>query len=98
MISVYRKKPEFRRLYSDSDDSRFESWQGKISLYSPRCPGGLWAPSSLLDSGYRGCFPAVKRRTHEVDHECPPSDEVMNEWNYTSNPCMPFFGVEKGNF
>jgi hypothetical protein len=48
------------------------------------CPDRLWHAPSLLFSGYRTCFPEIKRPGREVEHPPPCSVEVKNEWSYTS--------------
>lgn len=30
----------------------------------------------------------VKQSGHKVNHSCPPSAQVKNEWSYTSTPCI----------
>jgi hypothetical protein len=37
--------------------------------------------------------PWVKRPVHEADHPSPFSDEVKNEWSYTSTPPIRLHGV-----
>jgi len=32
--------------------------------------------------------PGVKQRRREADHSLPSSDEVKNEWSYTSTPLI----------
>lgn len=50
----------------------------------------------------RGYFTGVNWTEREVDHLTPSSDEVMNEWSYTStSPIQPFVRVvdrEKSTF
>jgi hypothetical protein len=43
--------------------------------------------------GIRGYFPGVKRPECEADHSPPSSDEVKNEWSYTSNLQIRLQGV-----
>jgi hypothetical protein len=33
-----------------------------------------------------------------VDHSPPPSDEIKNEWSYTSTPPTFLHGIDRGNF
>jgi hypothetical protein len=40
---------------------------------------------------YLGYFTSVKWREREVDHLTPSSDEVVNEWSYTSTSPIPLF-------
>jgi hypothetical protein len=49
LIYIY---PSTFGLWAKLRGSRFDSWQGKKSLYSQH-PIGLWGPSSLLQIGYR---------------------------------------------
>jgi len=37
----------------------------------------------------------VKWPGHEVDHSCPPSAEVRNEWSYTSTPAIYLHGADR---
>jgi hypothetical protein len=54
---------------------------------SPPRPERLWGPLSLLFNAYRLFFsPGVKRPGREADHSPPSSDEVKNEWSYTTPP------------
>ena len=46
----------------------------------------LWAPASLLFSGYLDSFPGVKQPGRDAEHSLPPSAEVKNERSYTSTP------------
>lgn len=36
--------------------------------------------------GSKDTFPVVKCPECKVDHSPPSSDEVFNEWNYTTTP------------
>jgi hypothetical protein len=56
-------------------------------FFSRPCADRLWAPPSLLPSGYGVLFPCgVKRPGREVDHS-PPSSDDLNAWSYT--PTLP---------
>jgi len=48
--------------------------------------------------GYRESFPGGKAAGHEVDHLTPSTDEVKNEWNYTSSPPVCLHVVDRNNF
>ena len=50
--------------------------------FSAACPHWLWAPPSLLHSGYRG-------RGNKAEHLPSSRAEVMNQWSYTSIPHTP---------
>jgi len=50
-------------------------------------PDCLWDLPSLLFSGYRVCFPEVKRPDREFDDDSFPSmAEVKNEWSSSPTP------------
>ena len=66
--------------------------RGKTFLSSPKV-----LPSPPFD-GYRGSFVGVKRPGFEGSHSPQSSDEIKNEWIYTSTPSVCFHGVESENF
>jgi hypothetical protein len=45
-------------------------------------PSVYWLPAYVS--------PVVKRRGREAEHVPPSSDEVKNEWDYTSSPPFVF--------
>jgi len=47
-------------------------------------PEQPWNPASLLLNGHRVSFPGLTCPVLEVDHLRPSSNEVKNEWIYTS--------------
>jgi hypothetical protein len=53
---------------------------------------------SLPFDGYRGPFTGVKRSVFEGRHSPQSSDEIKNEWIYTSTPPICFHGVDRENF
>jgi hypothetical protein len=58
---------------------------------SPRRPGRLCGPPTLLSNGYLGLFPrGVKRQGRKADHSPPVSVEVKKTWIYTSTPPYVF--------
>ena len=42
-------------------------------------------------------FSCLKRSLRKVDHSTPSSDEVKNEWRYTSIPPICIYGADKNN-
>jgi hypothetical protein len=64
---------------------------GSRIFSSPRRPGRLWSPSSLLSNEYRGLFPRVlKWPGREAAHSPPASTQVKKMWIYTSTPPYVF--------
>jgi hypothetical protein len=53
--------------------------QERNFLSLPPHPDWPWGPANLLSNGYRAKWPAC-----EADYSPPSSDEVKNEWSYTS--------------
>ena len=68
---------------------------GQIFLTPPDRP---WGPPSFLFSWYQRSFPGFKRSGSDVVYWRPSSDEVENEWSYTSTPPMCLHGVGRDNF
>jgi hypothetical protein len=66
--------------YSDglrAGRSRFDSWKGKIFLFTLQRPNRLLAPTSLQPNGYRLAFSqGVKHMGREADHSLSSSAEV----------------------
>ena len=59
----------------------------EIFLSSKKHPDCFWDLPNLLISGYRGCFPEVKRPEREADDDSPPSmAEVKNEGSSSQTP------------
>jgi hypothetical protein len=49
-----------------------------------------WDPSIPLFILLPSFFPGVKRLRREIDHSPPASEELKNEWRYTSSPVYTF--------
>jgi len=47
---------------------------------------------------YRASFTVVKQSGHEADHLSPCTDEVKNEWIYTSVSLIGSPSVDRDNF
>jgi hypothetical protein len=45
------------------------------------------------NSGFWGCFLGVRWPEREVDHSCPFSAELKNEWSYTYTATSPYVSV-----
>jgi hypothetical protein len=76
-------------------------WGGgecKRLFCSPKRPEELWGPSNPLFSGYRGCFPRIKRPEIEINRPPPSCGTVKNEWSYTSAPPTCFRDVDRDEF
>jgi hypothetical protein len=56
----------------------------RIPPVGTRNPTGSEAHSASSLVGNGGSAPGIKRPRREVDHCTPSSDEVKNEWRYTS--------------
>ena len=69
----------------------------EIFLFS-KSPDLLWAPPSILLTGYRNSFPGIKRPGREVNHSPPSSFAVTNGWNRASVPQLCVHAVERDNF
>jgi len=52
----------------------------------------------LLLSGFRGSFPGLKWPKREVDHPPLLSDDVRNEWIYTSAPPICLHGTNRDHY
>ena len=63
-------------------DSRFAS--------SPKRPYRLWGPHTNQLNLYPGSFRVLKQSERDGDRSPPSSDEVKNEWSYTSSSPIIF--------
>jgi hypothetical protein len=77
----------FRSLYGGLG---FESRRGQETLSRP-APG----PTLTIPNWNWLSFPEVKRPGREVNPSQPYSDEVKNEWSYTSTPPICLNRVER---
>lgn len=76
-------------------------WGGRHGVQIPRGKrflSFLKGPPSLLFSVLWGFFSGVKRPESEADHSPLSSDEVKNEWNYTSIPPLGPHDVYRNSF
>jgi hypothetical protein len=48
--------------------------------------------------GYQGTFLGVKGPERELHHSHPCTDEVKNEWSYTSTPPVRLHGVDRDKY
>jgi hypothetical protein len=78
--------------------SGLESWQGQQIFLFHTTSIPVLGPTSLIFSGYRGSFLAVKRSRREFDHSSPSGTEVKNEWRCNCSLPIYFHGLDKDNF
>jgi hypothetical protein len=57
-----------------------------------------WGRNSLLFSGCRRSFLAVKRLGTQVNHSYPSSAEIRNGWSYACTPPTRLHGMDMENF
>ena len=72
--------------------------RGKRFSLLQKHPDRLWGPSSLLCNGYRGSSQGIKQPGREFDNSPPSSDEVKNEWSYTSAPIVWLHWMDRDSF
>jgi len=71
---------------------------GRGGFFSSKRPDRFWSPTVFLFSWYRVSFWGVKRSERGVDHSCPSSAEVKNEWSYTSTSPTCLHGLDREKF
>ena len=71
--------------------------KGKRCFSSPKVHTGPGSHPFSYSVG-TGVFPGVKRSGREVDHSCPFSAVVKNEWSCTSTPPLCRRGVTGTTF
>jgi len=64
---------------------------------NPKRSNRLWAPPSLLFSGYYCHFIGIKWPGRDVNHSPTSCAEIKNEWSYTSTPIY-IQGVDREKF
>jgi hypothetical protein len=65
--------------------------KSKWFFSSPNHPDWLWSLPSIL------FFPGDKALWHDVDHSPLSSDEVKNDWSFTSTPPICLHGMDEDN-
>jgi hypothetical protein len=66
---------------------------GSSMFTSPYRPDGLWDPSNLLYSRYRGPFREVKWPGLDTNLSPPTATEITKTWIYTSAPPYVFMNT-----
>ena len=69
-------------------------WRTRL-FSSPKRPGRILGPRSLLFNENRDSFPGVKRPVCDADPSPPSSTEVKNEGSYTCTPPIRLHGVNR---
>ena len=98
MMLIPLHQEPIERLRYRLNGPGFESPYTKRFFSSPKRPDLLWAPPSILLTGYRNSFPGIKRPGREVNHSPPSSFAVKNGWNRASVPQLCVHAVERDNF
>ena len=87
-----------QRLRYGLHDSRLLAGSGKKLVSSPETSRPSWGPPSPKFSWFCLSFSEVKRPGHDVNHSPLSSNEVKNEWSYTSTPPVHLHGEIRDNF